>query len=110
MPYAIGERCVDETDGSCVDVCPVDAIYEGVRKFYIHPGECIDCGACAEACPNAAPLVVRAGSVSDPIAEEDAIFFTVPLPGHDRPLGRPGGAASCGPIGVDTEAVTSYGT
>ncbi|MFC8094591.1 indolepyruvate ferredoxin oxidoreductase subunit alpha [Streptomyces sp. NPDC057301] len=108
MAYTIGEPCVDVKDGSCVDVCPVDAIYEGRRKLYIHPGECIDCGACAEACPGGAPLAVRGGPPGDPIAEQDAVFFTHPLPGRDGPLGRPGGASAYGPVGVDTETVTAY--
>jgi len=40
-------------DRSCVEQCPVDCIYEGERMLYIHPDECIDCGACGggAACP-----------------------------------------------------------
>jgi len=34
-----------------VDVCPVDCIYESEDQLYIHPDECIDCGACEPACP-----------------------------------------------------------
>jgi ferredoxin len=42
-----------------VDVCPVDCIhprkdereYPAAAMLYIHPGECIDCGACVPACP-----------------------------------------------------------
>ena len=51
MAYVINEHCIDELDGSCVDSCPVDCIYEGLRKRYIHPDECIDCGACEPECP-----------------------------------------------------------
>ncbi|MFE8977694.1 DUF362 domain-containing protein [Streptomyces cyaneofuscatus] len=87
MAYAIGERCVDVADGSCVQVCPVDATYEGRRKPCINSANCIDCGARAEACPNGAPLVVRAGAVADPVAAQDAVY---------------------GPIGVDTEAVAAH--
>src|SRR5690606_17490695 len=36
MTFAIGEGCVDVRDRSCVDVCPVDCIYEGDRKLYIN--------------------------------------------------------------------------
>lgn len=36
---------------ACVEVCPVDCIYEGDDQFYIHPDECIDCGACEPECP-----------------------------------------------------------
>ena len=35
----------------CVEVCPVDCIYEGEDQYYIHPEECIDCGLCIDACP-----------------------------------------------------------
>src|ERR1041384_4546860 len=45
MPYVIAEPCVNVKDRSCVDVCPVDCIYEGPDMLYIHPDECIDCGA-----------------------------------------------------------------
>ncbi len=32
-------------------MCPVDCIYEGPDQLYIHPEECIDCGACEPECP-----------------------------------------------------------
>ena len=68
MPYIITEPCVGVCDTACVDVCPVDCIYpakdhsfdteEGKEKMrdagemlYIHPEECIDCGACEPECP-----------------------------------------------------------
>ena len=51
MTYIIAEPCVDIKDASCVEVCPVDCIYEGDDMFYIHPVECIDCGACEPECP-----------------------------------------------------------
>ena len=54
MAYIIAEPCVDVKDASCVDVCPVDCIYEGDRMFYIEPDECIDCAACEPVCPVAA--------------------------------------------------------
>jgi ferredoxin len=47
----LAERCIDVRDKSCVDVCPVNCIYEGERMLYIHPDECIDCGACEPECP-----------------------------------------------------------
>jgi ferredoxin len=45
-----------------VDVCPVDCIHPRKDEpefaqtimLYIHPEECIDCGACVPACPVAA--------------------------------------------------------
>ncbi|MDP3710486.1 MAG: 4Fe-4S binding protein [bacterium] len=98
MAYIIAAPCVDVKDRSCVEVCPVDCIYEadvdqGVlgppdgsvgpgmkdqvvlrkdggrhsiaqefmtdpgkkdqarRQLFIHPEECIDCGACEPECP-----------------------------------------------------------
>ena len=49
MPYIITSLCTN--DGACVEVCPVDCIYEGEDQYYIHPDECIDCGACEPECP-----------------------------------------------------------
>jgi ferredoxin len=51
MTYVIAEPCIDVKDAACVEVCPVDCIYEGDDQFYIHPDECIDCGACVPECP-----------------------------------------------------------
>ena len=51
MPYVITEACINTKDKSCVDVCPVDCIYEGPDMLYIQPDECIDCGACEPECP-----------------------------------------------------------
>jgi ferredoxin len=51
MTYVIAEPCIGVKDRSCVDVCPVDCIYEGEDQLYIHPDECIDCGACVPECP-----------------------------------------------------------
>jgi NAD-dependent dihydropyrimidine dehydrogenase PreA subunit len=67
MTWIIMEPCIDVRDRACVDVCPVDCIYEidddgksvhGVqadpgreKMLYIHPEECIDCGACEPVCP-----------------------------------------------------------
>ena len=39
MTYIIAEPCVDLKDRGCVDVCPVDCIYEGPDMLYIHPEE-----------------------------------------------------------------------
>ena len=37
MPYIITEACIGVKDRACVDVCPVDCIYEGEDQLYIHP-------------------------------------------------------------------------
>ncbi len=51
MPHVITEPCIGVKDQSCVDVCPVECIYEADDQLYIHPDEYIDCGACVPACP-----------------------------------------------------------
>ena len=51
MPYIIAQPCIDVKDRACVDVCPVDCIYEGETQLFIQPDECIDCGACEPECP-----------------------------------------------------------
>ena len=70
MPYVITEACKNTKDRSCVDVCPVDCIYEGPEMLYIHPDECIDCGACVPACPVAA---IYDGPDSTPATQKDLI-------------------------------------
>ncbi len=57
MTYIIAEPCIELLDRGCVDVCPVDCIYEGPDQLYIHPEECIDCGACEPECPVTAIFV-----------------------------------------------------
>ena len=57
MTYVIAEPCIGVKDRACVDVCPVDCIYEGEDQLYIHPDECIDCGACVPECPVSAIFV-----------------------------------------------------
>jgi NAD-dependent dihydropyrimidine dehydrogenase PreA subunit len=51
MPHIITQTCIGTKDSACTEVCPVECIYEGDDQFYIHPDECIDCGACVPACP-----------------------------------------------------------
>lgn len=105
MPYVIGVACVDEVAGDCVDACPVDCIYEGDRKRYINPDECIECGACMPVCPVKA---ISALPADDPEwAEDNRRFFYEPLPGRSEPIGSPGGAEDFGSTGVDTELVAT---
>lgn len=59
MPYVIAEPCIGTKDHSCAEVCPVDCIhpmpdepgFDEAAQLYIDPDECIDCDACAAACP-----------------------------------------------------------
>ncbi len=96
MTYVIVEPCVDVMDKACVEECPVDCIYEGERMLYIHPDECVDCGACEPVCP------------------AEAIFHELEVPKKWRPykaanvdffavLGSPGGAATVGRTANDPE-------
>lgn len=79
-PYVITSPCLDVTDKACVEVCPVQCIYEliddklvakfddgetatitdphpdlrylyGDRMLYINPDECTACDACMPVCP-----------------------------------------------------------
>jgi len=59
MAWVITRLCRDCVDMSCVEVCPVDCIYEyqgGDREsfpnqLFIDPEECINCGVCEPECP-----------------------------------------------------------
>ncbi len=77
MTYVIGEPCIDVMDRACVEECPVDCIYEGARSLYIHPDECVDCGACEPVCPVEAIYYeddLPAGL--EPYKDDNARFFT----------------------------------
>jgi NAD-dependent dihydropyrimidine dehydrogenase PreA subunit len=51
VTHVITDPCIGSKDRSCVEVCPVDCIYEVEQMLVIHPEECIDCGACVPECP-----------------------------------------------------------
>jgi NAD-dependent dihydropyrimidine dehydrogenase PreA subunit len=98
MTYVIAQPCVDIKDKACIDECPVDCIYEGIRMLYISPDECVDCAACEPVCP------------------VDAIFFDEDVPDEYRPyisfnadffadLGSPGGASKLGPVEHDPSPI-----
>ena len=92
MTYVIGQPCVDIKDRACVDECPVDCIYEGARMLYIHPDECVDCGACEPVCPVEA--IYYEDDLPEPLRpyiDENVKFFTDTLPGQtDSPWDHPG--------------------
>ncbi|NMM25012.1 MAG: 4Fe-4S binding protein [Phycicoccus sp.] len=110
MTYVIGKECIDALDRSCIDVCPVDCIYEGARKSYINPVECIDCGACELACPEVAIFPARKARTDEQrkFLADNASFFSLPLPGKTEPLGSPGGGERISPVGTDTPFIGGW--
>ncbi len=107
MTYVIAEPCVDVHDRACVDECPVDCIYDGLRKGYIHPDECVDCGACEPVCPVVA-IFHRDDLPAEwaGYAEIDREFFDDSVSG----LGSPRGAANVGQVGRDHPALGALST
>src|SRR5436309_14318070 len=94
MTFVITEACIDTKNRCCTDECPVDCIYEGNRMLYIHPDECVDCGAC------------------EPVCRVEAIFYEDDTPSKWKDyytanvdffadLGSPGGASKIGKIDKD---------
>lgn len=51
MTFVVTENCDKCRFTDCVTVCPVDCFYADEKMLYIHPDECIDCGACEPECP-----------------------------------------------------------
>ena len=59
MAYVIAEPCIGVKDTACLDACPVDCIrpikdgsdFAEASQLYIHPVDCICCGACVPVCP-----------------------------------------------------------
>lgn len=100
MPYTINDACFESKDMSCTEVCPVDCIYEGKDRLWIHPGECIDCGACEAVCPVEAIEYVDVSQPTEDLVAAHAFFEQV-LPGRSEPIGSPQGATAFGPVGVD---------
>ncbi len=68
MSYVIAQPCTGVCEADCVAVCPIECIHgpaalvtlakgppaamraAGLQRF-IHPGDCIECGACQSVCP-----------------------------------------------------------
>src|SRR5580692_3061790 len=98
MTYVITESCVDVLDKTCIGECPVDCIYEGGRMLYIHPDECVDCGACEPVCP------VGAIYHQDELPEDLRQYYGVNVE-FFADLGSPGGASGTGRINRDHQAV-----
>ncbi len=110
MTYTIAEPCIDVKDRACVEECPVDCIYEGDRMLYIHPTECIDCGACEPVCP------VEAIFYEDDVPAEWSDFKAINVEYFDAGhfdaehihIGSPGGAAASGVSNVDHPKIAAW--
>lgn len=94
MTYVITASCVDVKDKACIDECPVDCIYEGERMLYIHPDECVDCGACEPVCP------VEAIYYEDDLPDQFKAYYAVNVEFFSE-IGSPGGASKLGPVAFD---------
>jgi NAD-dependent dihydropyrimidine dehydrogenase PreA subunit len=100
VTYIIAQPCVDVLDKSCIEECPVDCIYEGERMLYIHPDECVDCGACEPVCP------VEAIFYEDDVPDQWKDFYKANVEFFED-LGSPGGAAKVGKINKDHPLVVA---
>ena len=98
MTYVIALPCVDVKDRACIDECPVDCIYEGERSLYIHPDECVDCGACEPVCP------VEAIFYEDDVPDNWSPYLAANVDFFNE-LGSPGGASKVGQTDNDPPAV-----
>ena len=100
MTYIIALPCVDVKDRACVDECPVQCIYEGPRMLYIHPDECVDCGACEPVCP------VEAIFYEDDLPTEFSEYYDIKGRFFDE-IRSPGGAARVGVLEKDEPRVAA---
>jgi NAD-dependent dihydropyrimidine dehydrogenase PreA subunit len=100
VTYIIAQPCVDVLDKACIEECPVDCIYEGERMLYIHPDECVDCGACEPVCP------VEAIFYEDDVPDQWKDYYKVNVEFFED-LGSPGGASKVGKIDKDHPIVAA---
>jgi len=99
VAYVITRLCIDCVDMGCVEVCPVECIYEPApdasaelaNMLYIHPTECINCGACEPECPWQAiyedqemPPALQADAAVNALCEERPSQFRVATIGRDE--------------------------
>lgn len=84
MAYVIVDSCTKDME--CVAACPVDCIHpkddEGsfaaAAQLYIHPTECIDCGACVPVCPtNSIFIKEELPAEQTGFADKNSAFFGV---------------------------------
>ncbi|WP_082042933.1 FAD-dependent oxidoreductase [Rhodococcus sp. MEB064] len=115
MAFAITQNCCN--DASCLSVCPVNCIHPTPDEpdfgktdlLYIDPRTCIDCGACADACPvDAITRVSRLSPSQQVYAELNADYY------KDRPVDHAWGApvfppADIGKVALRRVAVVGTG-
>ncbi|MGS2808812.1 FAD-dependent oxidoreductase [Nocardia sp. MW-W600-9] len=98
MAYVITQRCCN--DAGCIPECPVDCIrptadqpeFATTEQLYIDPVACVDCGACADACPVGAIFPADELSASlERFRDINAAWFQrYPLESTTEPLTEPG--------------------
>ena len=97
MAFAITQTCCN--DATCVSVCPVNCIHPtpeerafgSTEMLHIDPKSCIDCGACADACPVDAVLPLdRLTGGQREYARINAAYFERDLPEETEPPARSG--------------------
>ncbi len=76
----------------------------GLRTYYIHPDECINCGICVSVCPPEA--IYEAVDVPKPLTHFIAINREFFAPGASA-VGSPGSASTVGPIPFDHPLVAA---
>jgi NAD-dependent dihydropyrimidine dehydrogenase PreA subunit len=86
MPVGLKDPCNGKKAYASVDVCPVvckhprkdEPEFDTAAMLYIHPDECIDCGACVPACPVAAiyDSVDSTPASQKTLVEANALFRT----------------------------------
>ncbi|MBX9814653.1 MAG: DUF3470 domain-containing protein [Sphingomonas sp.] len=88
MTAVITDSCIKCKHMACVEVCPVDAFYEGENMLVINPTECVDCGCCIVECPIDAIVFdddPRAGPWIELNAKYAAIWPNVTFDGGQTP-------------------------
>ena len=107
MAYVITRLCTNCLDMGCVEVCPVECIYQlrdeptsdRPNMLYIHPTECINCGACEPECPWTAiyedqemPEALADDATLNALCEEHPSLFAVakmPRDAENQPIRKP---------------------
>lgn len=98
VTYVVAEPCVDILDKASTEECPVGCIYQGGRTLYIHPDECVDCGACEPVCPQEAIFHV------DDLPPEYGLHRQANI-NFFAELGTPGGASATGKTDINPPVI-----